>query len=337
PQAVLFGEDVARKGGVYNATKGLHSTFGGGRIFNTILDETTILGLAQGMAQAGCLPFPEIQYLAYLHNAIDQIRGEAASLQFFSTGQCYPDMPAQFTSCANPMVMRMAGLAYQKGFGGHFHNDNSVGALLDIPGIVLGVPTRADDAVTMLRTMTATAHDHGKVCVFLEPIALYMKKDLHEDNDNAWQFGYPPPNEVMPFGEGRIYDPADDDQLTIVTFGNGVWMSLRVAKRLRAQGIKVRVFDLRWLMPLPIEQVKEHVRATGRCLIVDECRKSSGGPSPMLMAELCQDPELRHCVLRRVAAEDSYVPLAAAANLVLVQEPDIERAALAICEQEVAQ
>jgi 2-oxoisovalerate dehydrogenase E1 component len=336
PQALLFGEDVARKGGVYNATKGLHGTFGGGRIFNTILDETTILGLAQGMAQAGCLPFPEIQYLAYLHNAIDQIRGEAASLQFFSTGQCYPDTTAQFTSYANPMVMRMAGLAYQKGFGGHFHNDNSIGALLDIPGIVLGVPTRADDAVTMLRTMTAAAHDHGKVCVFLEPIALYMKKDLHDDNDGAWQFGYPPPSEVMAFGEGRIYDPADDDQLTIVTFGNGVWMSLRVAKRLRAQGIKVRVFDLRWLMPLPIEQVKEHVRATGRCLIVDECRKSSGGPSPMLMAELCQDPELRHCVLRRVAAEDSYVPLAAAANLVLVQEPDIERAALAICEQEVA-
>ncbi len=337
PQALLFGEDVARKGGVYNATKGLHATFGGGRIFNTILDETTILGLAQGMAQAGCLPFPEIQYLAYLHNAIDQIRGEAASLQFFSTGQCYPDMPAQFTSYANPMVMRMAGLAYQKGFGGHFHNDNSVGALLDIPGIVLGVPTRADDAVTMLRTMTSAAHHHGKVCVFLEPIALYMKKDLHEDNDGKWQFGYPPPSEVMPFGEGRIYDATDDDQLTIVTFGNGVWMSLRVAQRLRAQGIKVRVFDLRWLMPLPIAQVKEHVRATGRCLVVDECRASSGGPSPMLMTELCQDPELRHCVLRRIAAQDSYVPLAAAANLVLVQEPDIERAALAICEQEVAQ
>ena len=340
PQALLFGEDVARKGGVYNCTKGLYEKFGGGRVFNTILDETTILGLAQGMSQAGCLSFPEIQYLAYLHNAIDQIRGEAASLQFFSTGQCYsqsfPGMPAQITSYQNPMVMRMAGLAYQKGFGGHFHNDNSVGALLDIPGIVLGVPTRADDAVTMLRTMTSVAHDHGKVCVFLEPIALYMQKDLHDANDGAWQFGYPSPEQVMPFGEGRIYESADDDQLTIVTYGNGVWMSLRVAKRLRAQGIKARVFDLRWLMPLPIDQVKEHVRATGRCLIVDECRASSGGPSPMLLTELCQDPTLRNCVLRRVAAQDSYVPLAAAANLVLVQEPDIERAAKEICEQEVA-
>ena len=336
-EALLFGEDVARKGGVYNATKGLHERFGGGRVFNTILDETTILGLAQGMAQAGCLPFPEIQYLAYLHNAIDQIRGEAASLQFFSTGQSMREMPSvRVPSYSNPMVVRIAGLAYQKGFGGHFHNDNSLGALLEIPGLILGVPTRADDAATMLRAMTVAAHAAGKVCVFLEPIALYMQKDLHEANDGQWQFAYPPPDEVMPFGEGRVYDATNDDQLTIVTFGNGVWMSLRVAKKLRAQGIKARVFDLRWLMPMPIEQVKEHVRATGRCLIVDECRASNAGPSPMLMTELCQDPELRHCVLRRIAAHDTYVPLAAAANLVLVQEPDIERAALAICEQEIA-
>jgi 2-oxoisovalerate dehydrogenase E1 component len=304
-------------------------------VFNTILDETTILGLAQGMAQAGCLPFPEIQYLAYLHNAIDQIRGEAASLQFFSTGQCHKGVPGQFTSFQNPMVVRIAGLAYQKGFGGHFHNDNSIGALLDIPGIVLGVPSRADDAVTMLRTMTSLAHDHGKVCVFLEPIALYMQKDLHEPNDGAWQFGYPQPAEVMPFGEGRVYEPGDDDELTIVTYGNGLWMSLRVQRRLRDQGIQARVFDLRWLMPMPIEQVKEHVRATGRCLVVDECRHSHGGPSPMLLTELCQDPSLRGCQLRRVAAHDSYVPLAAAANLVLVQEPDIERAAIELCAQEV--
>jgi 2-oxoisovalerate dehydrogenase E1 component len=324
PNAFLFGEDVAKKGGVYNATTGLFETFGPGRVFNTMLDETTILGLAQGLAQAGGLPFPEIQYLAYVHNAIDQIRGEAASLQFFSTGRY-----------RNPMVVRIAGLAYQKGFGGHFHNDNSVGALLDIPGIVLGVPARADDAVLMLRTMTAMAQQYGMVCLFLEPIALYMQKDLHAANDGLWQFPYPPPHELMEPGEGRIYEPSDDDQLTIVTFGNGLWMSLRVQQRLRERGIGSRVFDLRWLLPLPIDQVKQHVRATRRCLVVDECRHTHGGPSPMILAELSQDPELEGCVLRRVAAVDSYVPLAAAANLVLVSEADIEQAALSICEETV--
>ena len=324
PNAFLFGEDVAKKGGVYNATAGLFETFGPGRVFNTMLDETTILGLAQGMAQAGGLPFPEIQYLAYVHNAIDQIRGEAASLQFFSRGRY-----------RNPMVVRIAGLAYQKGFGGHFHNDNSVGALLDIPGIVLGVPARADDAVLMLRTMTAMAQQHGMVCLFLEPIALYMQKDLHAQNDGRWQFPYPPPHELMEPGEGRVYGPSDDDQLTIVTFGNGLWMSLRVQQRLRERGIGSRVFDLRWLLPLPIDQVKQHVRATRRCLVVDECRYTHGGPSPMILTELSQDPELEGCVLRRVAAVDSYVPLAAAANLVLVSESDIEQAALSICEEKV--
>ena len=82
-------------------------------MFNTLLDETVILGLAQGFANMGMLPIPEIQYLAYFHNACDQIRGEAASLQFFSNDQY-----------RNPMLVRIAGLGYQRGFGGHFHNDN---------------------------------------------------------------------------------------------------------------------------------------------------------------------------------------------------------------------
>ena len=322
PNALLFGEDVAKKGGVYHVTDGMVDAFHPGRVFNTILDETTILGFAQGVAQAGCLPFPEIQYLAYLHNAIDQLRGEAASLQFFSNGHC-----------SNPMVVRIAGLAYQKGFGGHFHNDNSFGAILEIPGLIFGVPSRADDAVTMLRTMTAAAAQRGKVCVFLEPIALYMQKDLHAHGDGLWQTAYPPPHELMPFGEGRVHGAKDGDQLTIATFGNGVWMSLRVQQRLAARGLAARVFDLRWLLPLPIDQLAAHVAATGRCLVVDECRQTHGGPSPLILAELCQRPELRGAVLRRLAAADSFVPLGSAADAVLVQEDDIERAAVAICAE----
>ena len=128
PELCIFGEDVARKGGVYHVTAGLQEKAGVGRVFNTLLDETSILGVALGAAQMGMLPMPEIQYLAYLHNAIDQIRGEACSLQFFSNAQY-----------ANPMVVRIAGLAYQKGFGGHFHNDNSVGSLREIPGLIWSV------------------------------------------------------------------------------------------------------------------------------------------------------------------------------------------------------
>ncbi|HEX5693530.1 MAG TPA: thiamine pyrophosphate-dependent enzyme, partial [Arenimonas sp.] len=138
PEALLFGEDVAQKGGVYTVTKGLHKAFRNARVFNTLLDETIILGLAQGYANVGLLPLPEIQYLAYFHNACDQIRGEACSLQFFSNGQF-----------RNPMVMRIASLGYQRGFGGHFHNDNSIAVLRDIPGLIVFCPARADDAIAL--------------------------------------------------------------------------------------------------------------------------------------------------------------------------------------------
>ncbi len=144
PQALLFGEDVAVKGGVYGVTKGLRERFGAGRVFDTLLDETSILGLALGAGLGGLLPIPEIQYLAYLHNAEDQLRGEAASMSFFSSG-----------AYRNPMVLRVAGLAYQEGFGGHFHNDNSVAVLRDIPGLVVACPARPDDAAAMLRTCLA--------------------------------------------------------------------------------------------------------------------------------------------------------------------------------------
>ena len=214
PQSLLFGEDVAQKGGVHRH-QDLLRRFGPRRVFNTLLDETMILGMAQGLANLGMLPIPEIQYLAYLHNAIDQVRGEACSLQFFSNDQF-----------RNPMLVRVAGLGYQKGFGGHFHNDNSVTALRDIPGLVVGCPSRGDDAVMMLRTLAALARVDGRVAVFLEPIALYMSKDLHEAGDGQWLFDYPAQGQALVPGEGRVYAPEAGD-LVIYTYGNGVPMALR--------------------------------------------------------------------------------------------------------------
>ena len=125
---LVFGEDVAKKGGVYHITADLFNQFSIRRVFNSPLDETSIIGFAAGLAHNGFLPIPEIQFLAYFHNAEDQLRGEAATLSFFSQGQYI-----------NPMVIRIAGLAYQKGFGGHFHNDNSLTIFRDIPGIILAL------------------------------------------------------------------------------------------------------------------------------------------------------------------------------------------------------
>lgn len=316
PNLLVFGEDVARKGGVYHATDGLFGTFGVGRVFNTILDETSILGIAQGAAQVGALPFPEIQYLAYVHNAIDQIRGEAASLKFFSRGQY-----------VNGMVVRIAGYGYQKGFGGHFHNDNSIGALLEIPGLVIASPSRADDAVTMLRTLAAAAWQHGTVGLFLEPIALYMTKDVHEKGDGLWLFPYPQPGEACPIGEPRIYAGSGKESLLIVSWANGLLMSLQAQRTLAKEGIHARVLDLRWLAPLPHEAIREHAAQCGRVLVVDECRKTHAGPSAAILAELAQAKETAGLPMRRITGEDTYIPLGPAANLVMVQTDDIVRAA----------
>jgi 2-oxoisovalerate dehydrogenase E1 component len=320
PGLMVFGEDVGRKGGVYGVTRGLARRFGSGRVFDTLLDEQAVLGLGLGAGISGLLPVPEIQYLAYLHNAEDQLRGEAASLQFFSAGQY-----------RNPMVVRVAGLAYQKGFGGHFHNDNAVGVLRDIPGLVVAVPARAQDAAPMLRTCLAAADVDGTVCVFLEPIALYHTRDLYQPGDGAWLSPYAGPQrwaqEHVPVGHARSYGSGTD--LTLVTFGNGVPMSLRVARRLGATGAGIRVLDLRWLAPLPAEQLIGAAEATGRVLVVDETRQS-GGVSEGVIAALA-DAGFRGSVAR-VTSADSYIPLGDAAAHVLLSEADIERAARRLLE-----
>jgi len=314
PESLLFGEDVAQKGGVYTVTKGLHKAFRNARVFNTLLDETMILGLAQGYANMGMLPLPEIQYLAYFHNACDQIRGEAASLQFFSNDQY-----------RNPMLMRVASLGYQRGFGGHFHNDNSIAALRDIPGLVVGCPSRGDDAATMLRTLSALAKVDGRVTAFFEPIALYMTKDLYEPGDGQWQFAYPGQGEAMPLGEGRVYND-DADDLVIFTFGNGVPMSLRAARRIQAaHGWKVRVVDLRWLVPLNDSFIVAQAATAKRIVIVDEGRKSAGVGEGVITAIV--EGGLGHLPLRRVVGADTFTPLAGAAFLVLPGDDDIVAAA----------
>jgi 2-oxoisovalerate dehydrogenase E1 component len=164
--------------------------------------------------------------------------------------------------------------------------------------------------------------------VFLEPIALYMTKDLHEDGDGGWLGRYPPPGSSIPLGEIGVYDGdgGSEPDLVIATFATGLWMSLRVARRLAARGIRARVLDLRWLHPLPLDAVAAHAAEVGRLLVVDECRASSGIADALIagIVERCED----RVAMSKVTGADSYIPLGAAANLVLVQEPEIEEAAV---------
>jgi 2-oxoisovalerate dehydrogenase E1 component len=315
PQIIVAGEDVGPKGGVYNVTAKLHERFGSCRVINTLLDEQSILGLGIGAAHNDLLAIAEIQFLAYVHNAEDQIRGEAATLSFFSNGQY-----------TNPTIIRIAGLGYQKGFGGHFHNDNSLAVFRDIPGLVLACPSNGADAVEMLRECVRLALEEQRVVVFVEPIALYMTRDLHEDGDSLWTSTYAEPGSTKPVRLGEPAIHGDGTDLAIVSYANGYYLSRQAERILREQhGVNLRVIDLRWLAPLNEDGLLDAVAGCERVLIVDECRKT-GSQSEALMALFAERAPGVDC--RRIAAEDSFIPLGRAATLTLPSRDSIVAAAL---------
>lgn len=306
----VFGEDVARKGGVYGVTLDLLKHFGAKRVQDTLLDEQTILGMAIGAAHNGFVPIPEIQFLAYLHNAEDQIRGEAATLSFFSNGQ--------FT---NPMVIRIAGLGYQRGFGGHFHNDNSITVLRDIPGLIVACPSNGADARRMLRECVRLAHVERRVVVFLEPIALYGTADIH-GGDKAWASEYLPPQDDTLINYGAIGQHGRGNELAILTYGNGYYLSRQAEAEMG--GIDLRIIDMRWLAPLPMDAIMDAVKDCKNILIVDECRRS-GSLSEELMTQLIEGGIT--APIKRITGLDSFIPLGNAAYEVMPSAADIITAA----------
>ena len=306
---LVFGEDVAQKGGVYHVTANLYKQYGIRRVFDSSLDETSIIGFGIGFGHNGFVPIPEIQFLAYFHNAEDQLRGEAATLAFFSEGQ--------FT---NPMVLRVPGLGYQKGFGGHFHNDNSLTIFRDLPGVILAVPSNGVDAAKMLRTAVREAYVNGRVVVFVEPIALYMIKDLHERKDGKWNFQYPDLYEEIPLGEFAEY--GNGKILTIITYGNGLYLSLQAQKEIeKIIKKKIKVIDLRWLSDINLPHVQEAIDTCENILIVDECRRT-GCHGEGLLANLIRESK-KPLNIKLHAAEDSFISLGVSATATLPSKESI--------------
>ncbi|RUO59108.1 thiamine pyrophosphate-dependent enzyme [Pseudidiomarina marina] len=300
---VMCGEDIAKKGGVYHVTQHLMEAFGPNRVLNTVLDEQSILGLAIGMAQQGFIAMPEIQFLAYVHNAEDQIRGEAATLSFFSNGQY-----------TNPMVIRIAGLAYQRGFGGHFHNDNSFAVFRDIPGVILLCPSNGRDGALLMRQAVDLAAREQRVVIMLEPIALYMTRDLHQEGDGGWLHEYPSPQEPTPIlGEPAIH--GDGNDLAIISYGNGYYLSRQAEAKLAEQGHKVRVLDIRCLVPLHVDKIIDALGGCKKVLIVDECRRRGSLSEELFTALHETNPGM--FTVSRLNAEDSFIPLGKAAYSVL--------------------
>jgi 2-oxoisovalerate dehydrogenase E1 component len=320
PGLVILGRDVARLGGVYGVTRGLHKRLGPTRVTDTVLDEQTVLGLSLGAAVSGLLPVAEIRNLSDLHSTEGQLRNEAATLSFLSGG-----------AYRNPLVIRVPGLPYHDGIGGAAAGDNALGALRDIPGLVIACPAHPSEAPGLLRTCLAAAEADGTVSVFLEPIALYDQRDMLKPGDDAWRAPYPAPplwgSFHAPVGRASVWGAGSD--LTLVSYGNGLRMSMRVAADLEREGIDCRVVDLRWLAPLPIDDVFREANATGRLLIVDETRRTGGISESLVTGMLEAGFDGR---LVRVTARDSIVPVGDAADLVLISEKQIIKTARALCK-----
>lgn len=310
PQLVLAGEDVGNKGGVYGVTQRLQQQYGQHRVIDTLLDEQSILGLGIGLAQNDLIPILEIQFLAYLHNAEDQLRGEAATLSFFSSGQY-----------TNPMVVRIAGLGYQKGFGGHFHNDNSLAVLRDIPGLLVACPSDGTSAVGLLQEAVRLADEEQRVVVIIEPIARYHSRDLLAEGDQLACQPDPGPDFRLPRGRFRQCRAGDD--LAIITYGNGVTLSLQAAEQLAADGLSVRVIDLCWLTDIDHDALHDAVQDCKQILVVDECRRR-GSISEELIAELCARG-VPSGGIDRLTALDSFIALGEAATATLPAADDIVR------------
>lgn len=243
PKVVVFGEDVGPKGGVHAVTLGLQDKYGDGRVFDTSLSEEGIIGRAVGMALAGLMPVPEIQFRKYAEPATEQIN-DCGTIRWRTNNRF-----------AAPMVVRIPG-GYFK-CGDPWHSQTNEVAFVHQPGWKVAVPSNAEDAVGLLRTGL-----RGN-----DPVIFFEHRAML---DESWaRRPYPGNDFILPFGKARTTVAGDD--VTIVTWGAMVPRCEEAAK-----GRSVDVIDLRTLMPWDKEAVLASVARTHRCLIVHEDLKTAG-------------------------------------------------------------
>ncbi len=239
PRCLVFGEDVGAKGGVHAATLGLQAQFGEARVFDTSLSEEGIIGRAVGMALAGLVPVPEIQFRKYADPATEQLNN-CGTLRWRTNNQF-----------AAPIVVRIPG-GYRK-IGDPWHSVTSEIVFAHQPGLLLAFPSNAEDAVGLLR---AALRGNDPV-IFFEHRAML---------DAAWaRRPYPGDDFMLPFGKAKILQAGND--LTLVTWGA---MVERCELALQEIEASVELIDLRTIVPWDKDTVLASVRKTSKCLIVHE-------------------------------------------------------------------
>ena len=243
PRMLVFGEDVGPKGGVHAVTLGLQDKYGHDRVFDTSLNEEGIIGRAVGMALAGLMPVPEIQFRKYAEPATEQIN-DCGTMRWRTANRF-----------AAPMVLRIPGGFFK--CGDPWHSQTNEVQFVHNPGWKVAVPSNAADAVGLLR---AALRGNDPVIFFEHRAQL----------DQSWaRRPWPGDGFVLPFG--RAKKTREGDQITIVT-----WGAMVPRCEAAAEGVSADVIDLRTLNPWDREMVLESVRRTRRCLIVHEDLRTGG-------------------------------------------------------------
>lgn len=238
PRCLTFGEDVGYKGGVHAATLGLQKAYGEGRVFDTSLNEEGIIGRAVGMAYAGLMPVPEIQFRKYADPATEQINN-SGTVRWRTNGRF-----------AAPLVIRIPG-GFRK-IGDPWHSVTSEVTFAHQPGLLFAAPSNAEDTVGLLRT----ALRGNDPVIFFEHRAML---------DAGWaRRPYPGDDFMLPFGKAKTI--TEGDELTVVTWGAMVERCELAAKDLEG----VEIIDLRTLAPWDETAVLQSIQKTSKCLVVHE-------------------------------------------------------------------
>jgi 2-oxoisovalerate dehydrogenase E1 component len=281
PRCLVFGEDVGVKGGVHGATAGLQARFGPERVFDTSLSEEGIIGRAVGMALAGLLPVPEIQFRKYADPATESIN-DAGTLRWRTAGKF-----------AAPMVVRIP-VGHGRKTGDPWHSVTGEAIFAHTLGWRLAFPSNAADAAGLLRT---ALRGHDPV-MFFEHRALLDAPQSRRPDPGA-EF-------MLPFGEAA--NPVEGDSLTLVTWGAMVYPALEAAERFPA---RVDVLDLRTIVPWDRQAVLRSVRKTGRCLVVHEDTLTGGFAGEILAIVAGEAFTALDAPPRRLATPDCPIPYSA--------------------------
>ena len=279
-RVLVFGEDVARLGGVFRVTDGLSETFGESRCFDTPLAESAIIGIAIGMALRGLVPVPEIQFDGFSYPAFDQMVSHLAKYRMRTHGDV--DMP---------VTVRIPS------FGGigavEHHSESAETYWAHTAGLKVVVPSNPSDAYWLLRDAIASRDP----VIYLEPKRRYWTRGDVDTNTAA-----------PPMGRAVIQRPGAD--VSVVTYGGLVATALSAAEvAAEHHGWDLEVIDLRSLNPLDFDTVADSVRRTGRCVVMHEGPRTLGFGAELaarISEELFYD--LESPVLRATGFDTPYPP-----------------------------